>query len=220
MFNEGYLRIASWRGAPIRVHWSVIPGAWIFGGFQLDAVSFAAYFLLVLLHELGHATVVRATGQDLVSVDVHALGGVCQWSGSPTARQRALIAWGGVLAQALLLAGTEIWLRVHGAPVTLDGARLVHAFTRTNINLIALNLMPVRPLDGAEAWKVFSPLVRRVRRWRLARRPAPRRTPLVPAPPRPRRALPGDGEAPDPPLPEELRRSVERIFEESRQRRG
>ena len=226
MFDHGYVRIGSWRGAPLRVHWSVLPAAWVFGRFHFDPVLFAAFFALVLIHELGHATIVRATGNQLLSVDVHGLGGACVWSGAATGLERSAIAWGGVLAQALLYAGTSAWLRVRGVQSN-EGATIAAVFLSTNAYLMAINLMPIPPLDGAQAWKLFSYIPWRSwlpRRWRRTAPPKRVSTalpaPLVTPPPKVRRALPGDGEAPDPPVPEELRRAVERIFEESRQRRG
>ena len=43
----------------------------------------------------------------IVSIDVHGLGGVCRWYGVPSPRWRAIIAWGGVLAQAVVTSPTH-----------------------------------------------------------------------------------------------------------------
>ena len=65
-----------------------------------------------------------------------------------TATERGFIAWGGVVAQALLLAGTFAGLALLGKPRTPFVAELVSVFTFTNLWLIALNLLPVPVLDG------------------------------------------------------------------------
>jgi hypothetical protein len=92
---------------------------------------------------------------DVVSVDVHGFGGVCRWQGVSTAWQRAVIAWGGVMAQLALLLVTEGIVLAKGAPTSALTADLVYVFTATNLWLLLINLMPVPPLDGASAWTLF-----------------------------------------------------------------
>jgi stage IV sporulation protein FB len=176
----GYLTLGRWRGAPVRAHWTLPVGALVFGQGRFLPGFWLGFFLLVLIHELGHAILVRRYGQRVVSIDIHALGGVCRWSGetiesgtlggfpnapaivrgeqrSPAhhaAIQRAGIAWGGVLAQAVALVGAHVALALGGPPESLFPAQLAAAFTTTNVWLIAINLIPVAPLDGAEAWKL------------------------------------------------------------------
>ena len=60
------------------------------------------FFLLILIHEMGHAVLVRRVGLHAVSIDVHGFGGQCRYAGYPDPLQRSIVAWGGVLAQALL----------------------------------------------------------------------------------------------------------------------
>lgn len=162
-FSRGYFRIGHWRGAPMLLHWSIVLGALFFGGFRFAPAFWFGFFGLVLLHELGHAWFVRRFKQRVVSVEVHGLGGLCTWSGRVSPIQRALIAWGGVVAQALVYAGAQVYLSVEGAPATQAGAEVLHVATSTNLWIIALNLLPVRPLDGAEAWPLFGLVWRRAR---------------------------------------------------------
>jgi Zn-dependent protease len=156
----GYLTIGRWRGAPVRLHWTLPIGALVFGQGRFVPGFWLGFFLLVFVHELGHALLVRRCRQDVVSIDIHALGGMCRWSGDPTAIDRARIAWGGVLAQAVALGVAFAALALAGPPESLFAAQLAAAFTTTNIWLIAINLIPVPPLDGAEAWKLPGLLAR------------------------------------------------------------
>jgi Zn-dependent protease len=80
-------------------------------------------------------------------------GGVCYWQGYPTKWHRAAIAWGGVLGQALLFGAAIGTTSVLGLPKTLFNQELFEALTGTNFMMAALNLLPVKPLDGAEAWR-------------------------------------------------------------------
>jgi len=80
-----------------------------------------------------------------------------------------------VLAQAALFVATTAVVALLGAPQTFFGRELVYVFTTTNLWLMALNLLPFPPLDGAQAWKLAGELGRRfssrslfdVRRWRM-----------------------------------------------------
>jgi stage IV sporulation protein FB len=186
----GYLTLGRWRGAPVRAHWTLPVGALVFGQGRFVPGFWLGFFLLVLVHELGHAIMVRRERQRVVSIDIHALGGVCRWAGDPTivsgtlkgfpnppavvrgepsspaphaSIARAWIAWGGVIAQAIALVGAYAVLAAAGPPERVFTAQLAAAFTSTNIWLIAINLIPVPPLDGAEAWKLPGLLARRRR---------------------------------------------------------
>lgn len=172
MFERGFLTLARFRGAPVRVHWSTPLGALVFTRFMFLPGAWLGFFLIVLLHELGHAVLVRAARMQVVSIDVLAFGGVCRWYGVPSPRWRAIIAWGGVAAQAILLVLTAIALLVLppvGVPFV---AQLLDTFLWTNAFIIAINLLPIPPLDGAEAWPLLGML--------RERRPKPRAP--VPAP--------------------------------------
>jgi Zn-dependent protease len=96
----------------------------------------------------------------VVRVDVHGLGGQCAYAGLPTARQQAIIAWGGVIAQGALLVASLVVFGALGWPGGGQLGELCHALTWTNASVAALNLLPIPPLDGADAWTLF-----RGRRW-------------------------------------------------------
>jgi Zn-dependent protease len=122
----------------------------------------AGLLLTLLVHELGHAFFVWRFRLTVLSIDVHGLGGACKWTGPATDVQRAVIAWGGVLAQLLLVASAELIARLNGAFGSAFLAGMLSYLTAINLIIIALNLLPIPPLDGAEAWQLF--------RWRhLAR---------------------------------------------------
>ncbi len=155
MLQNGYLRIGSWRGAPLRVHWTMPVGAFLLGRAQFVPVFWAAFFLIVLWHELGHAVMVRHFRHRVVSVDVTGFGGLCRWAGSATSYERSLIAWGGVAAQGLLLLVAVIARIVMGPPTSALLADVESAAIQWNLTLILLNLLPLPPFDGNEAWAFF-----------------------------------------------------------------
>lgn len=165
MFRSGYLTVAHLGGIPIRLHWSIPVAALVFGRFRFVPGFWIGFFCVVLLHELGHAYLVRRYRLNVEAVEIHGLGGVCRYSGYPSPIERSIIAWGGVLAQAMLLVATYVFLWTAGAPTSSFGADLVHAFTMGNLIIAGINLLPIPPLDGAEAWKLFG-LLRAGRRQR------------------------------------------------------
>jgi Zn-dependent protease len=149
----GYLSIGHWRGSPVRVHWTLPLGAFVFGQGRIVPGFWLGFFLVILLHEIGHARLVRRYRCKVVSIDIHALGGQCRWAGDATPIQRARIAGGGVKVQIVLLFATVIAISLLGPAGTPFLDQLVDAFTTVNGMLIVLNLIPVPPLDGVEIWK-------------------------------------------------------------------
>lgn len=154
-FRTGYLTIGRYGGAPVRIHWSTPIGAFVLTGVSYVPGAWLGFVLLVLAHEIGHAVMVRAFRCRVVSIDLHGLGGECAWQGYATERQRAAIAWGGVLAQALIFFTTPLWASRLSPEAHPFVAQMVEAFTASNLVLALFNLIPVRPFDGAEAWKLF-----------------------------------------------------------------
>lgn len=160
MFESGHLTVLRFRQVPLRLHWTLPVGMMVFGGLRFAPAFWAGFFLLVLVHELGHAGLVRLFGHRVLSVDVTGFGGLCRWAGHATPMERGAIAWGGVLAQSVLLAGTLLFVLLAGAPRTLWAMELVSVFTWTNLWIIGLNLLPIPPLDGADAWRFVAALGR------------------------------------------------------------
>lgn len=183
-WDQGYLRVARLFGTTIRIHWSAPLAAILFGGFRVAPVFWASFIVLVLAHELGHAFVVRLAKAHPRSVDLTGYGGLCTWTGRVSRIQRACIAWGGVWAQLVLLILAYALRGILGAPTTAAGMDVLDVFTRSNLWMIGFNLIPLPPLDGAEAWQLF-PLLRD--RYRKKSRPKPKAAPtpkpkVVPAP--------------------------------------
>jgi hypothetical protein len=166
VFRSGYWTLMRVRGAPVRLHWSIPVVAVVFDGFRFQPGFILGFVLLVLLHELGHALLVWRTGHRVIGIEVTGLGGACAWAGDATAFERSLIAWGGVLMQAALYAAVWIALRVGGPPPNAFLWSLLSVFLGANLWLIAINLIPIPPLDGAEAWQLFQ-------HWKRRRGPVP-----------------------------------------------
>ncbi len=164
MMDRGYLTLMRVRGVPLRLHWTLPLGALLLSGGRFEPGLWLGIVLVIALHEAGHALVVHRVGLVNLGVDLTGFGGRCVWAGHPTPIQRALVAWGGVLAQLALLVPMIAVSLLVDLPARGFLADLVEAFTRANAFLIVVNLLPIQPLDGAEAW----PLLRHL--WDARRR--------------------------------------------------
>lgn len=153
--NWGWLTVGKWHGAPIRLHFTILLlGLW-FGGLRFVPGIWVAFCLVVLIHEMGHAFLVRRFGHTVLSIDVHGLGGWCRWAGISTPYERAVIACGGVIAQGILLVLTLAVVGLVGRPTSSIGAQVYHAFVTTNLWIMLFNMLPIPPLDGAEMMELF-----------------------------------------------------------------
>src|SRR5262245_9556225 len=160
MRTPGSWTVARPFGVPIRIHWSVPVCALLAGGLHVAPGAWLAYLLLILIHEAGHALVVRRVGARALALDVLGFGGLCWWEGAVTPIQRACIAWGGVWAQMVVLAIAGACVLLFGKPAHPFVAQMVDVAIVSNLWLIGVNLLPIPPLDGKDAWSLF-PLLRR-----------------------------------------------------------
>ncbi len=171
---SGSWTIARVFDVPIRIHWSVPVFVLLAGGFRFVPGTWLGALLLILIHEVGHAFVVRQVRARALSIEVLGFGGLCVWEGEVTRVQRACIAWGGVWAQMIVLAAALIGVAVFGEPQNVFAQQMVDAAIRSNLWLIGVNLLPIPPLDGSEAWPLFPLLWRRFQRRRALKNAAQR----------------------------------------------
>lgn len=165
----GALRVFRVRGVPVELHWSallLLVFAFRFGEHALARLG--ALVTIVLVHELGHALLVRRYQLQVHAVRIYAFGGECVHEATPSMRQQVAIAWGGVLAQAVLygVAAALLWLS-YPLPAALH--EILLTFATTNVAIAAFNLLPFPPLDGHKAWRLVHLLPRARTRRPLAR---------------------------------------------------
>lgn len=139
---------------PVSVHWSLLLGIVFAGNFSFSPGYWLGAVILIFAHVLGHIAVVRYFGGQVLSAFVHGFGGECRCSGASAPRQRAMIAWGGVAAQCVILLLALLFLAWHGVPQGWFWQEVLAAFLVSNLVLMVINLLPVAPLDGEQAWKL------------------------------------------------------------------
>lgn len=148
------------RLGPIQLHWSLLLGAALFCALEPRPLLLLGYAAVLFAHVAGHALAVPGTRLAVSGVMLHGLGGELLGEGEVPPLRRSLIALSGVLGQLALL-GAAL-LAAHALPADLS-----EAFVRRNGILLLLNLIPMRPLDGAQAWRLVPRLLARARGNRL-----------------------------------------------------
>src|SRR5262245_41435596 len=164
------------------MHWTVlIAFAWLYLFFWdlfATAIASAAFFALLVAHELGHVAVLRRRKIAVESIELFGIHGRTS-HGWASATDEILIAWGGVGAQVvlfLLALAAGYALEPWGGPIAWAVAGpILFVLTKLNIFLMVVVLLPIGPFDGHAAWAVVPWLRRKIRRRR-----APRETDLFP----------------------------------------
>ncbi|MEO8179396.1 MAG: hypothetical protein ABI895_11245 [Deltaproteobacteria bacterium] len=163
MLDRGYLRVARPWGVEVRIHWSVPLAALLAARLHFEPMLWLGFLGVLCAHQLGHAIAVALCGGRLLGLDTTALGGSCRWRGTGTLLERAWVAWGGVLAQAALLGAALAFCSWRGAGGM--GAWLRYCFVELNLAVLAINLLPWAPLEGALMWRLFGAM--RASEWTL-----------------------------------------------------
>lgn len=133
--------------------------------YLLAVASGLSFLASLVLHELGHALAARRNGLQVLGVEIWALGGVTRTLGEPPrtpGAQFRLAAAGPAVSAALLaaaaligsaMAGPQHFLSVAeaSAGARAGAATLFFAWLALlNTLVLALNLLPAFPLDGAQ----------------------------------------------------------------------
>ncbi|HEY6338679.1 MAG TPA: site-2 protease family protein [Candidatus Sulfotelmatobacter sp.] len=157
-------KIGQIRGADLNVHWTVfLVGALILAGVvqhpALSVLGLAAYFSVLLIHETGHLIAAQRMGCHVLSIDIYPIFGVTRF-GTPWSRlDHCVIAWAGVLAQAVVALPLILWVALFGY-TRFEAVNMLFAILGFfSMGVALFNLLPVPPLDGAIAWRIFPALL-------------------------------------------------------------
>jgi Zn-dependent protease len=164
-------------GAPLYLHWSVFiaVGVCLLNGFKdpISAIaSVCSYYTILLVHESGHALVVRHLGYRVYEIQLLMIHGLCRHSGDLYSEWHDVaIAWGGVLAQFALALLMVLLSFIPGIDRIPGMTSIVGVLGPVNIAIAIFNLVPVPPLDGAKAWRIIPLLFERWRPRRSRKKP-------------------------------------------------
>jgi Zn-dependent protease len=160
--RQGSIHLFRFAGVDLFLHWSWFLVAAFeiqnrkgsYSSVTWNVLEYLALFLIVMLHEFGHALACRQVGGRANQIVLWPLGGVAYVD--PPPRPGATlwsIAAGPLVNVALgpLLFGLVIMGRSSGWPEALpDFYRLVRTISYINLALLVFNILPIYPLDGGQ----------------------------------------------------------------------
>jgi Zn-dependent protease len=162
--QDGSFRLARVAGVNVYLHWSwfLVAGLQVQLQLRLNRYSRPAWnvaeylllFLIVLLHEFGHALACRSVGGEARRIVLWPLGGVAYVVPPPRPGPLLWSIAAGPLVN-LLLVPITFGLALAGPhfgwwPPRSDPDRLALILAQLNVVLLVFNLLPIYPLDGGQ----------------------------------------------------------------------
>jgi Zn-dependent protease len=160
--NRGAIPLGSVAGIRLFLHWSwflvaAIEIQWRGGSYSSvvwNVLEYLAIFVIVLLHEFGHAFACRSVGGTANQIMLWPLGGIAYVD--PPQRPGATlwsIAAGPLVNVALApILGGALYLAIgnHWPDSTSNVVDFLVAVSKINVLLLVFNLLPIYPLDGGK----------------------------------------------------------------------
>jgi|SRR5271169_466335 len=160
--NQGSIRLFRFAGVDVFLHWSwFLVAAYeiqlrkgLYSSVTWNVLEYLALFLIVLLHEFGHALACRQVGGRADRIVLWPLGGVAYVDPPPrpgatlwsiAAGPLVNVALFPVLLLIFLLGRSLGWVES-----TPDLYRLLRAVLYIDVGLLVFNVIPVYPLDGGQ----------------------------------------------------------------------
>jgi len=160
--RQGSIHLFRFAGVDLFLHWSWF----LVAAFEIESrkgtytsviwnvLEYLALFLIVLMHEYGHALACRQTGGTANQIVLWPLGGVAYVN--PPQRPGATL-WSiaagplvNVVLLPLLIAAVMMGRSLGWPQAMPDVYQLLRAVMWINVSLLVFNLMPIYPLDGGQ----------------------------------------------------------------------
>lgn len=157
------------RGVDVYVHWTVFLVALLMllnAGRKpvMTLTGLLSFLTLLLLHESGHMIAAQHLRTHVREIRLYPIFGLCFFDPPWSRFDHCVIAWGGVLAQAVIAVPLVMWTAFFGY-TRFEALNAVLAILGAYSLLVAaFNLLPVGRLDGAMAWFIFPEIFRRLRK--------------------------------------------------------
>jgi Zn-dependent protease len=160
--RQGSFRLFRFAGIDVYLHWSwfliavygVSLRAGRYSSMIWPVLEYLALFLIVLMHEFGHALACRQVGGQANQIVLWPLGGVAYVSPPPRAGTTLWSIAAGPLvnvALAPVLITLVVLGRASGWGETMpNGYSFITALCYINLALLVFNLLPIYPLDGGQ----------------------------------------------------------------------
>src|SRR5215831_6634064 len=161
--DENHWSLGRWGRIPVAMHWTVLLAfAWmylIFWSFTAMVVGSIAFFIVLVVHEMGHVAMLRRLKVPIDRIVLYGIHGDTSHGYAGPGGEIA-VAWSGVGAQLVLLlvvlalAYFVPLQAIPFAPAIVGPAGFV--FVNLNIFVMVIALLPIGPFGGRVAWSVFA----------------------------------------------------------------
>ncbi|HXY08235.1 MAG TPA: site-2 protease family protein [Terriglobales bacterium] len=161
--NQGSFHLFRFSGVDVFLHWSWFLVAILeiksraagrYSSFAWNVIEYLFLFLIVLLHEFGHALACRQVGGVANRIVLWPLGGVAFVNPPPRPGATLWSIAAGPLVNVVLVAVFGGIVKLYGwfglVHTWPDLYRLLQAIWFMNLGLLVFNMLPVYPLDGGQ----------------------------------------------------------------------
>jgi Zn-dependent protease len=161
--RQGSVRLFRFAGVNVFLHWSwflvaayeIQMGKGRYSSVTWNVLEYLALFLIVTLHEFGHALACRQVGGRADQIVLWPLGGVAYVDPPPRPGATLWSIAAGPLVNVVLVPVLGCLAVLAHSPLGTAGGRAnFHEFIPSlfwiNIGLLAFNILPIYPLDGGQ----------------------------------------------------------------------
>jgi Zn-dependent protease len=160
--RRGSLHLFRFAGIDLFLHWSWFVVAAIeisarttaYSSFYWNILEYLALFLIVGIHEFGHALACRQVGGTANQIILWPLGGVAYVNPPPRPGATLWSIAAGPLVNVVLLPVLSVPLFLNRSMAWAAAMPNIHAFLRAvwliNLGLLVFNMLPIYPLDGGQ----------------------------------------------------------------------
>ena len=170
--GQGSIRLFNFAGIDVFLHWSwflvavyeIQSRSGRYSSILWNVLEYLALFVIVMLHEFGHALACRSVGGNANRIVLWPLGGVAYVDPPPRPGATLWSIAAGPLVNVffvpILFAGAWVAKTAGMRASSPDVYHLITTIAWINVVLLAFNILPVYPLDGGQIlrsllWFVF-----------------------------------------------------------------
>src|SRR6266436_2942705 len=160
--RQGSIRLFRFSGIDVFLHWSwFVVAAYEINGrtgayssLTWNVLEYLSLFLIVMLHEFGHALACRQVGGNANRIVLWPLGGVAYVNPPPRPGATLWSIAAGPLVNLILLPILSLLGMLNRALGWAEAMPNAHAWLRAvwfiNLGLLIFNILPIYPLDGGQ----------------------------------------------------------------------
>jgi len=161
--RDGSIRLFAFSGIDVFLHWSwflvavyeIQSRSGRYSSILWNILEYLALFLIVLLHEFGHALACRQVGGSANRIVLWPLGGVAYVDPPPRPGATLWSIAAGPLVNVVLLPTLGFLAALTHSPLWTAGGRpnfneLLPSIFWINVGLLVFNILPIYPLDGGQ----------------------------------------------------------------------